>query len=681
MNYHEGMANHLAGESSPYLLQHAHNPVDWWPWCDDALAEARARNVPILLSIGYAACHWCHVMERESFENEQVAATMNEHFVCIKVDREERPDLDAIYMQATQAMSGHGGWPMTVFLTPGGEPFFAGTYYPPADRHGMPGFPRLLAGIADAWANRQDSIERTTAQMLELYAAGSDRPAASGVLTEDVFTRATADLARRHDRRFGGFDGAPKFPPTMTLDFLLRQWARTGNQDALDMVRTTFMRMARGGIYDQVGGGFSRYSVDTYWLVPHFEKMLYDNALLVRLGANLWQATGDAEVRRVTEETLEWLAREMTDRSGGFYSSLDADSEGHEGLYYIWDARELDTLLGADAGIMKAYWGVTAEGNFEGHNILFVPHDRSAVAAAQSVTVHELDAAIERARRILFEARERRVRPGLDDKILAAWNGLMLRGVAEAARVFGDDSWRALALANGEFLFRELVHEGRVLRSFTRGRAKIPGFLEDHAAVALGAVALYELTFDRLWLDRARTLAGTIMEQFWSSETGAFFDTAADAERLVTRPRDVTDNASPSGNSLAVELLLVLGDYFADSGYGERARQVLETLTEPMARHPTAFGHALGAADMAVRGAVEVAITGDTADARHRLLKEAVAAQYVPSLVLAGGAADDIAVLAGRAGTVPTAYVCRFYSCDVPATDPDVLRAQLRALT
>jgi uncharacterized protein len=678
------MANHLVHETSPYLLQHAHNPVDWWPWGAEALERARKEGKPILLSIGYAACHWCHVMERESFEDEATAAVMNEHFVCIKVDREERPDIDGIYMQATQAMTGHGGWPMTVFITPQGEPFFAGTYFPPEDRHGMPSFRRVLAGVADAWHNRQESVERTTASMRDLYAASTERTRVTGTVDDALLTRAVASLRERFEPRFGGFDGAPKFPPTMALDFALRQWARTGDQDVLHMVTHTFRRMARGGIYDQVGGGFARYSVDAYWLVPHFEKMLYDNALLVRLGAALWQATRDAEARRVTEETLGWLSREMTSPEGGFYSSLDADSEGHEGRYYVWDASELESLLGEDASLIKVYWGVTAEGNFEGRNILFVPHDPDEVARAQGVTESELRTAVERATRILYDARERRVRPGLDDKILAGWNGLMLRGVAEAARAFDDAELRAMAVRNGEFLFRELVRDGRVQRTYKNGEAKIDGFLEDHAAVALGALALYELTFDRAWLDRARRLADEILSRFWDDDAQALFDTASDAESLVTRPRDVTDNAIPSGTSLAIELLLKLGDLFAVGEYSERARYLLETIAEPMARYPTAFGHALGAADLAVRGAIEVAIAGSPADEGFSALARVAAERYVPSLVLAGGTEESgagIALLEGRGGAAPVAYVCRAYACDAPTSDVAALGAQLDAIT
>ncbi|HET7187201.1 MAG TPA: thioredoxin domain-containing protein [Gemmatimonadaceae bacterium] len=677
------MANHLATETSPYLLQHAHNPVDWWPWGDEALARARAEQRPILLSIGYAACHWCHVMERESFEDDATAALMNEHFICIKVDREERPDIDGIYMQATQAMTGHGGWPMTVFLTPQGEPFYAGTYFPPEDRHGMPSFQRVLQGVADAWANRQDSVTKTTASMRDLYAASTERTRATGVLDEALLSRALSSLVQRYEPRFGGFDSAPKFPPTMTLDFLLRQWARTGEANALEMVTHTVRRMMRGGIFDQVGGGFSRYSVDAYWLVPHFEKMLYDNALLVRLGANLWQATRDQEFRRMTEETVGWLSREMTSPEGGFYSSLDADSEGHEGRYYVWDAGELDALLGEDAALVKAYWGVTADGNFEGRNILFVPREPAEVAAEHGVTVSELRTAIDRATRILYDARERRVPPARDEKILASWNGLMLRGLAEAARSLGQGELRAMAVRNGEFLFRELVRDDQVLRSYKDGVAKIPGFLEDYAAVGLGAYALYQLTFDRKWLERAHRLADAIMARFWDDDAQAFFDTAADAERLVTRPRDVTDNALPSGSSLAVELLLLLGDLYANGEYTTRATYVLETLVEPMARYPTAFGHALGAADIAVRGAIEVAIAGDPGDGAFGSLARQVANRYVPSLVLAGGegrAAEGIPLLEGRGGVEPVAYVCRSYACDVPTDDPEVLGMQLDAL-
>ncbi len=677
------MTNHLATETSPYLLQHAHNPVDWWPWGQEALDVARREDRPILLSIGYAACHWCHVMERESFEHVETASMMNEHFVCIKVDREERPDLDAIYMQATQAMTGQGGWPMTVFLTPEGEPFYAGTYFPPDERHGMPSFRRVLLGVSGAWNGRRGTVTATTAQMRELYAASAGRSQVTGVLDEPLLTRAHAAMRQRYEPRSGGFDGAPKFPPTMTLDFALRQWARTGDSATLEMVTHTFRRMARGGIYDQVGGGFSRYSVDAHWLVPHFEKMLYDNALLVRLGVHVWQATGDPEVRRIVEETLGWLAREMTSPEGGFYSSLDADSEGHEGRFYVWDAAELDALLGEDAVLLRDYWGASPDGNFEGRNILFVAHEPGTVAERNGVTEHELRTAVDRAVRILYDARELRIRPARDEKILAGWNGLMLRAIAEAAGAFENSALRGMALRNGAFLFRTLARDARVLRSYKDGVAKIGGFLEDHAALALGALALYQLTFDRMWLDRARALGDAIIARFWDDDAEAFFDTAADSEPLVTRPRDVTDNAIPSGSSLAVELLVLLGIYFDEAGYTARATHLLATVAEPMARYPTGFGHWLGAADLVVRGAVEVAITGDPVDARFIALSRTVTRRYVPSLIVAGGMGDGargIALLRDRARSEPTAYVCRAYSCDAPTADAAVLGAQLDAL-
>jgi uncharacterized protein YyaL (SSP411 family) len=518
--------------------------------------------------------------------------------------------------------------------------------------------------------------------MRELYAASTARTRVTGALDEELLARAAATLRQQFEPRFGGFGGAPKFPPTMTLDFLVRQWARTGDAELLHVATHTFRRMARGGIYDQVGGGFARYSVDAYWLVPHFEKMLYDNALLVRLGAALWQATRDDEARRVAEETLAWVNREMTSPEGGFYSSLDADSEGHEGRYYVWDASELESFLGEDAALLTRYWGVTAEGNFEGRNILHVPHDPEAVARAEGISVSELQGAVKRGRRALLRAREERVRPGLDDKILASWNGLMLRGMAEAARAFHDHRLAEHALRNGGFLFRELVRGDRVLRSYKAGLARIDGFLEDHAAVALGFLALYELTFDRVWLDRARALADGILARFWDDDVQALFDTASDAESLVTRPREVTDNATPSGTSLAIELLLKLGDLFAEREYSARARYLLETEAEPTARYPTAFGHALGAADLAVRGAIEVAIAGDPADVHFAGLAEVTASRYLPSLVLAGGReTDGIALLEGREAKSPTAYVCRSYACDAPTSDVGVLAEQLDAIT
>ncbi|GAC1652236.1 MAG: thioredoxin domain-containing protein [Gemmatimonadaceae bacterium] len=677
------MPNRLAHETSPYLLQHAGNPVDWYPWGTEALERARREDKPIIVSIGYAACHWCHVMERESFEDGDTARLMNDRFVSIKVDREERPDLDGIYMQAVQAMTGHGGWPMTVFLTPEGGPFYGGTYFPPEDRHGLPSFRRILTAVADSYASRRSDVERTVRSMRELYAASHERALPTGELTPAILDRAVTELVQRYDPMHGGFDRAPKFPQTMALDFLLRHWRRTGAVEALDIVRTSFLRMAQGGIYDQVGGGFHRYSVDTRWLVPHFEKMLYDNALLARLGVHLWQATGEREVRRVTEETLDWVAREMTDRAGGFYSTLDADSEGHEGKFYLWDADEFDALLGAAAERLKAHWGVTAEGNFEGRNILHLPQDnRTPDAFGGDGPAARLAELISGPRQTLYAARARRPRPMRDEKILAGWNGLMLRAVAEAARVFARDDYRALALRNGTFLRQKMVKHGRLSRSHKDGVTKLAGYLEDHAAVALGFLALYELTFDACWVEAARAITRVIDERFWSDEIGAFFDTASDHEQLVTRPREVTDNAVPSGTSLAVELYLRIAELTGDQALRSRAEAVLAALAEPMTRYAIAFGHALGAADLAIHGAVGVALVGDAVNG-FDVLNAEVSRHYVPALVLAGGAPGDggqIALLEGRPlqAKRATAYVCRNYACDEPVTEAAALGAQLQ---
>jgi uncharacterized protein YyaL (SSP411 family) len=680
------MPNRLATETSPYLRQHAENPVDWYPWGPEALGRARREDKPILLSIGYAACHWCHVMAHESFEDPVTAQVMNDEFVSIKVDREERPDVDSVYMQAVQSMTGHGGWPMTMFLTPAGEPFYAGTYFPPQDRHGMPSFTRVLRSVADAYRSKRDRIEQTAAAMREIYAAAGARLTASGALGPDTFDRAYQSLAAQYDPRHGGFNGAPKFPPTMSLEFLLTYAARTEAGTAADMAAETFRRMARGGIYDQIGGGFHRYSVDEAWLVPHFEKMLYDNALLVAFGVHLWQATQDAEVRRVVEATLDWVQREMTDTDGGFFASLDADSEGEEGRFYLWDESEIDLALGPDSAVFKTYFGVTPAGNFEGRTILHVDADPSVVAKRVGVPAGVLTAALARAREVILARRASRVRPARDEKKLAAWNGLMLRASALAARALGRPPDLDLAVANAEFLHRVLVQpDGRVMRTHTHGVTKIPGYLDDHAAVALGFLATYELTFDRVWLDRARTIGDAIGTWFWDEDTHGFFDTARDADPLITRPRDITDNAVPSGTSLAVELYLRLAELVGAPELHSRATRVLEAVAEPMARYPTAFGHILADADRAVYGAVTVAIVGDPGSSAFRALAAAAAPRFVPALVLAGGTPADVGELSVLGTRLPdnrsaTAYLCRHRVCEAPQSDAAGLAAQLEAL-
>ena len=675
------MPNRLAAETSPYLLQHAENPVDWHPWGPEAFALAAAADKPVLLSIGYAACHWCHVMAHESFEDETTARIMNELFVNVKVDREERPDVDSTYMQAVQAITGHGGWPMTMFLTPQGVPFFGGTYYPPDDRMGMPSFRRVLVSVSEAWKHRRDEVLKGAESLRGIYAAAEGPTSAGPSLTKLTLGETVRALRNWFDHKEGGFGGAPKFPQAMVLDALLRHWARTGEEEYLRIVRFSFAKMRDGGLYDQLGGGFHRYTVDGAWLVPHFEKMLYDNALLARLAVHLWQATGDADARRVAEETFAWVRREMTDAGGGWYSSLDADSEGHEGKFYVWSLAEVRAACGDDAPVAEAHWGVTSAGNWEGVNILHAARPLAEAAARCGLTEAAAAAGIARARARLLAARAPRVRPGRDEKVLAGWNGLMLRAVAEGARAFGDATLREEALRAGRFLRNHLMRDGRVLRTWGRrraeagapdaGEARIPGFLEDHAALALGFIALHQLTFDRAWLDLALDLAVTTVRWFWDDDAGAFYDTAHDAERLVTRPRDVTDNAIPAGTSLAVELQLLVAEYTGDATARRRAAYVLATLSEPLRRAPLAFGHLLGVADLAVHGATELALAGRPGTPAFEALERAAAAVYAPSLVVAGGVGDAVRglpLLEGREAPEGEAlgYVCRAFACERP---------------
>ena len=679
------MPNRLHDQTSPYLLQHADNPVDWYPWGPEAMARAAAEDKPILLSIGYAACHWCHVMAHESFEDAATAELMNAHFVNVKVDREERPDLDGIYMQAVQAMTGHGGWPMTVFLTPAGEPFYGGTYFPPVERHGMPSFKRLLLAISETYRHKRESVEGTTRQVRELLASGGRFGSGGGTLDHGTLAGAFRALSLAYDTEHGGFGGAPKFPPSMALDFLLLHWARTGTEFALDIAHRSFRAMARGGLYDQVGGGIHRYSTDEHWLVPHFEKMLYDNALFARLGIHLWQATGDDEVRVATRLTLAWLGREMTSPEGGFYSSLDADSEGVEGKFYLWDDEALTALLGADAAILREYWGALPAGNFEGRNILHVATEPSIVSRRNELTLAQLAAVVDRGRERLYVERAGRIWPALDDKVIASWNGLMLRAVAEGARVFGDVALRELALRNGAFLRAHMVRDGRVVRSYRNGVTTDVGFLEDHAAVALGFLELYALTFDASWLADAMAIADVAVDRFFDPASGQFFDTAHDHEALITRPRDVTDNAVPSGNALIADLLLRLSVVSGEPRGAEHARQGCDEMSEALSRHPTAFGHLLGVADMALHGATEVALVGDVDSATFTALREALSSRYVPSLVVAGGAPapdSSLALLRGRSAEPggATAYLCRQYQCEAPTSDPAELIEQLSAI-
>ena len=682
------MPNRLADETSPYLLQHRDNPVDWYPWGPEALERARAEDRPILLSVGYSACHWCHVMEHESFEDPATAALMNEHYVNIKVDREERPDIDSIYMSAVQQMTGHGGWPMTVFITPGGAPFYGGTYYPPEPRYGMPSFRQILLAVAEAWRERRADVDQSAEHMAEALRQSGELRAPAGTLDPSILDRAFRSLASRFDSAWGGMAGAPKFPQPLTLEFLLRTWKRTGSADAMRFVDVTLRRMAAGGMYDHVGGGFARYSVDAHWLVPHFEKMLYDNALLARLYTHAWQATGDEAHRAVAEDVLAWVTREMTSPEGGFYSALDADSEGEEGKFYVWTPGEIDSVAGAEDGaLVRAYYGVTEAGNFEGRNILHAWRSMDEVAAEQGVGAERLRDALDRARPRLYEERAKRVWPGRDDKVLTSWNAMMLHAFAEAARALESPEYRRIAVASAEFLVRRLrTEDGRLARTYKDGRAKIPGFLEDHALLAEALVAVYEATWDERWLGEARTLADQVLQSFWDEEQGIFFDTAVDAEQLVIRPRNLFDTATPSGNSAAVNAMLRLAELVGDERYSRVARRVLESLADTVARVPAGFGHLLSALDFHLATPTEVAFVGTPGRAETDALLRVVGRAYLPNTVTALRPVDEsradeelIPLLRGRTAREgrATAYVCERFACQQPVTEPAALAGQL----
>ena len=683
----EKHTNKLINETSPYLLQHAHNPVDWYPWGPEALERSRTEDKPILLSIGYSACHWCHVMEHESFENEAIAQLMNDNFVCIKVDREERPDLDSIYMNAVQMMTGHGGWPMTMFLTPELKPFYGGTYYPPEDRRGMAGFPRVLTAITDSYRNRKSEIH-ASADAITAELKKTDRFVASNeMLTTEVLNTAFAALSGSFDNTHGGFGGAPKFPPSMTLMFLLRHHKRTNSTQALNMVETTLQKMAGGGMYDQLGGAFARYSVDARWLVPHFEKMLYDNALLTRVYLYAYQQTKNPLYRRVAEETLEYVIRDMIDRSGGFYSSEDADSEGEEGKFYVWNRAEVLSILGKDVGeVFCEFFDITEAGNFEhGNSILNAPRSLEQFASEKGTTVDALGGIINAGKRRLFNARERRVRPGRDDKTLAAWNGLMLTAFAEAANIFGRDDYREVAVRNAGFITTQLMKDGRLLRTYRAGQAKLNGYLEDYAFVIEGLLAVYEATFDLKFFTLARELTDAMIARFWDEQDGGFYFTSSDHEKLITRTKDYFDNATPSGNSVAVMALLKLGLLTQHQEYSRRAVAILRSLRPAISRYPSAFGYMLCGMDFYLSEPKEIAIVGRIDSHDVRSFVEEIYSRYLPNKVVAAcepgdkAAAEAIKLLMERPAidSKATAYVCRNYTCLAPATTAEALASRL----
>jgi uncharacterized protein len=683
--------NRLASETSPYLLQHAHNPVDWYPWGPEALTRARLLDRPIFLSIGYAACHWCHVMERESFEDEATAAFLNDRFIAIKVDREERPDLDQIYMGAVQAMTGGGGWPMSVFLTPEGRPFYGGTYFPNRPTHGLPSFRQLLEGIDRAWREQRADIEESGARLVAQLSAEAGRSTSGASPTPAIVDAAVELIGQSFDAANGGWGGAPKFPQPMTIEFLLRR-ARAGDTRALPIARRTLDRMADGGIHDQLGGGFHRYATDATWLVPHFEQMLYDNAQLARAYLHGWALTGEARYRHVAMGTLDYILRELTTEDGAFAASQDADTEGDEGGTFTWRAGEIRDALGADAPLFSTAYGVTDEGNWDGVTILSRIRPAAELATLYAIPPAEVESRLQGARERLLEVRSGRAQPARDDKALAAWNGLAIGALADAGRLLGftddggedADRYRTAAVRAADVILGGLLGpDGRLGRSWKDGRATGQGVLEDYACLADGLLALYEATFDERWFATARSLGDAILDRF-ADPAGGFFDTATDHERLVTRPKDLQDNATPSGGAMATLVLLRLAALTGESRYREAADGALATVTGYSARYPTAFAMWLQAIDLDLAAVAEVAIVGPLDDRATRDLLQVASAGFAPSRVVAAAAEDvaersavpllrDRPLVRGR----PTAYVCRGFACRLPVTDPDALREQL----
>jgi uncharacterized protein YyaL (SSP411 family) len=682
--------NRLASETSPYLRQHAHNPVDWYPWRAEALCRARELDRPIFLSIGYSACHWCHVMERESFEDADVARVLNEHFVSIKVDREERPDLDQIYMTAVQLMTRHGGWPMSVFLTPDLEPFYGGTYFPPSDGHGLPSFRRLLEAIIDAWQNRRADLVAQARDLTGHIQRSMQVEAQDGALADGLLRSAGKHLQHVFDPTYGGFGRAPKFPHPMDLRLLLRLWRRFGDDDALRMTTVTLDHMARGGMYDQLGGGFHRYSTDARWLVPHFEKMLYDNALLAVAYLEAFQATGNSFYRQVVEETLAYVAREMTSPDGAFYSTQDADSEGVEGKFFVWSRDEVERLLGRDdADLFCTVYDVTAEGNWEGHNILNRNRTDEQEAALLKVPVTDLQRRLRASRERLFQSRQQRITPGLDDKILTSWTALMINAFAGAGAVLENRDYVRRATAAADYLLNRMRRpDGRLFRT-TRGadEPRLDGYLEDYAYLIDALVTLYEATFEPRWIAAAQDLTRVLFEQFWDQRDGGFFYTGKDHEQLISRGKDPHDNATPSGNAVAATALLRLGALTGENLVLERAEKTLRLFRGVMTDMPGAASQMLIALDFYLGPALEIVVVGDLAHAEVQQALRLIRGEFRPHQVIAWRSTDVAAmqeaetivpVLAGRTpqGAVTT-YLCRNFACAAPVVGVDRLRERL----
>ena len=677
--------NRLSRETSPYLLQHAHNPVDWYPWGDEAFEKATSENKPILLSIGYSACHWCHVMEHESFENEKIAALMNELFVNIKVDREERPDLDEIYMNAVQMLTGRGGWPMTMFLTPDRKPFYGGTYFPPEDRQGMPGFPRILMGVSQAYRERPEDVQKSVSQILTALQRMAESQETSKNLSPAVVAAGAENIARAYDSDNGGLGQAPKFPNAGVYELFLRHYSHSKNERFLEMVIHTLTKMGQGGIYDHLGGGFHRYSVDAKWLVPHFEKMLYDNAQLVRIYANAYTISREPLFKSIVEETVGYLFREMLDPKGGFYSTQDADSEGEEGKFFVWTAEEINRVIGESEGeIFCRMYDVGEPGNFEGKSIL---HPILTVDQAGKLFRKEprdIEAIVARAKEKLFAEREKRVKPFRDEKIITAWNGLMLSGLAEAIKLSENPAWIDAAARTVEFIFSDMARGGLLLHTHKDGQSKLLGYLDDYAFLAVGLLDLYEAVLDRTYLDRAIQLTDVLLREFWDERDGGFFFTGKSHEPLISRAKPVFDASIPSGNAMATQLLLRLHHLTGDDRYRTPTEKILRSYYDAMESQPFGFAHMLCVLDFYLQGAKEIVIVGNLAESGVKELIAQVNATYLPNKVLQlarpGTALAAISPLLQGKSQVdgkPTAYVCQNFTCSPPVTSRNELQVLL----
>ena len=671
------MPNYLADETSPYLLQHKNNPVDWYPWGPEALERSKREQKPIFLSIGYSACHWCHVMEHESFEDEAIAKALSEKFVCIKVDREERPDLDQLYMNATQMLTGRGGWPMSVFLTPELKPFYAGTYWPPRMARGMPGFDQVIVSVADAWQNNREGVASQANKLTQEMARIDQQGSPGAVLTEDLLTGASDAFRRTFDKTYGGFGGAPKFPAPMGLQLLLRRWHRSRDSQALEMVRSTLDRMAAGGIYDHLGGGFARYSVDARWLVPHFEKMLYDNALLTATYVEAYQVTGDENYGRVVRETIDYVLRDMTDPLGGFFSTEDADSEGVEGKFYTWSPGEVREVLGDKAAAtFNQVYDVSESGNFEHTNILNLPKTLKQQAQILGRDVEELRVELVTGRAKLFAVREKRVHPHKDDKVIVAWNGMMIDAMARAGAVLGESKYIGAAEKGADFLMTHLRRkDGRLLHTWRHGQAKLDAYLDDYTWLANSLVSLYEATFDARHLDQAVTLMQTVLDKFSDPQGGGFFYTADDHEELIVRNKGFADNAVPSGNAMAATVLMRLAKLTGGSEYEEAASLAMQATSELMRRAPSATSQMLIAVDLQLGPTFEMVLAGDLKQESTRTVLADLQGRFLPNKVLAlaapeGGEPAALAdLLHGKVmlGEAPILYLCEGFTCQAPA--------------